>query len=671
MRWLCIIAVLLTGCVDEHHYAPPTNTVEHTVAMVLPPTQEHKELAEWAVQNINSAQTDIRLRLEWHDGQDFAALGRRLQGDDKICAVVGPLHSADVQTMSEAMYAAANHPKPLFAPVASSAELIRKFAYSGNVVSAQKGFLWALTESDISQCEVLLATAKERGARRVALVADDGSIYGKTFCDWFAFQAKELEMEAVGIFKQLPVDADADYLICAPSTGAELQEMLAARGDTPMLFADWAFDPEYLSFMQGAEGVAPYADPSTGFEVAFHERFGRPPYMGEAQIYDALMLAALALYVSEEGENLNDALRRVVSGRVPAQISWQGEGLRESFSQLQQGIGVDIKGASGDLEFDSKVFTNVLQTTYCRWAAYNGHYIIFNYATADSGNRTDDEAASWNWESDGAQEFDNTDAGIAYPPHTDNWAVLVAGSTGWQDYRHQADVLALYQMLKQNGYDDSRIILIMEDDIAYNPKNPHPGQVRTSPLGDNLYENVVRDYRLSELAPADLLPIMRGEASQRLPAVVQSGAGSNVLLFWSGHGRSGALNWGAADYLDRQLFEEMFSDVEFRKCLCLLEACYAGSMARGVSGKGVLLITAAGEFETSKADVVSLDLGVWMSNAFSRTLIETLGTAPAIPLRDLYYTLFRTTVGSHVTVYNDDNYGNLYHLGMREFVVPR
>ena len=49
-----------------------------------------------------------------------------------------------------------------------------------------------------------------------------------------------------------------------------------------------------------------------------------------------------------------------------------------------------------------------------------------------------------------------------------NWAVLVAGSNGWYNYRHQSDVCHAYQILHKNGIPDSNIIVMMYDDIAHN-----------------------------------------------------------------------------------------------------------------------------------------------------------------------------------------------------------
>lgn len=49
-----------------------------------------------------------------------------------------------------------------------------------------------------------------------------------------------------------------------------------------------------------------------------------------------------------------------------------------------------------------------------------------------------------------------------------NYAVLVAGSSGYDNYRHQADVCHAYQILHKNGIPDENIVVMMYDDIAHN-----------------------------------------------------------------------------------------------------------------------------------------------------------------------------------------------------------
>ena len=42
-------------------------------------------------------------------------------------------------------------------------------------------------------------------------------------------------------------------------------------------------------------------------------------------------------------------------------------------------------------------------------------------------------------------------AGSVHASSSDHWAVLVAGSSGYGNYRHQADICHAYQIMKKNG----------------------------------------------------------------------------------------------------------------------------------------------------------------------------------------------------------------------------
>lgn len=70
------------------------------------------------------------------------------------------------------------------------------------------------------------------------------------------------------------------------------------------------------------------------------------------------------------------------------------------------------------------------------------------------------------------------------------WALLVAGSSGYENYRHQADICHAYQILKKGGLKDENIIVFMYDDIAYNVQNPRPGVLINHPNGPDVYYGV-------------------------------------------------------------------------------------------------------------------------------------------------------------------------------------
>lgn len=104
----------------------------------------------------------------------------------------------------------------------------------------------------------------------------------------------------------------------------------------------------------------------------------------------------------------------------------------------------------------------------------------------------------------------------------------------------------------------------------------------------------------------------------------------------------------------------------------MVEACFSGGVMEQCEGlPGMLFITAANKDETSKADIFSEELKVWMSNRFTSTFIEQINADRSISMRDMYYRLFINTVGSHVMVYNANLFDNLYTSDMSEFIIAK
>lgn len=663
------------------------------VAVVLPMSgglQEHWErtldlLRSNVYRASEGIEPGIGLEFEWHneDEEDMSSLAEQLQKDDKVAAVIGGMYSSDAHILEQALCKVG---KPFFT-LSTTEESVRKFSAKGN--------LWAMTETDITQCEVLLTRVSMYGGKSIALIAKD-DLYGKTFTDWVPFIAEELGLEFKGsfvyegdglsIFKEA-CSSGADFLICAPSGIEEIGQIREAsaevaekEGRSPrLLFSDIAFGKDVLSRLgtavEGLEGVSFCSDPDSGFDVAYEKLFNNKPSKCEAQLYDAAMLVFYGLFHNRmtEDETLNESVRHIVKGTETVQGSWMPEDIRQVLSMMSEGRNPDIKGASGSLRFDNKVFTNVICTVYCYYYIYNGEYVINDYNTTTGENRTDSTLAGWNWKATQMQEFEDIPSGVIYPELTGRKAVVIAGSGGWLNYRHQADALNMYRILKNAGYDDDDIILIIEDDLANNPSNPYPGVIMVADGGDNLYEGAVVDYRSSSLEPSDLCDILLGKSSDKLACVLDSSGNDNVFVFWSGHGDNGLLNWGDSKEFTADMAEDLFRDMadcdKFRKMIWFIEACHSGCIGQMCEGvPGMLCITAADPQETSKADVWSTDLMVWMSNRFTYTLHECLSTNPEISIRDLYYRLFINTVGSHVMIYNTENYGSLYTESVAEFL---
>ena len=89
----------------------------------------------------------------------------------------------------------------------------------------------------------------------------------------------------------------------------------------------------------------------------------------------------------------------------------------------------------------------------------------------------------------------------------DLWVLLVAGSNGWFNYRHQADVCHAYQIVHAHGVPDDHIIVMMYDDIAYAKENPTPGMIINHPNGTDVYKGVPKDYVCSAVRPDIFLKV--------------------------------------------------------------------------------------------------------------------------------------------------------------------
>ena len=60
--------------------------------------------------------------------------------------------------------------------------------------------------------------------------------------------------------------------------------------------------------------------------------------------------------------------------------------------------------------------------------------------------------------------------------NADNFAVIVAGSSTYANYRHQADACHAYKIAIKNGIPEKNVILFLVDDVANSHENPFKGQ---------------------------------------------------------------------------------------------------------------------------------------------------------------------------------------------------
>ena len=686
--WLLVAAIaLMHGC-DDPNLEEEQVVRKVKIAVVLPEDSHDRweRIMNLAQKNISEA-TDIHPVFEFYDENipDLMTLAYNLANDESVVSVIGCESEANTEALAYQMSRLKN-PKPMFT-FNTSQELIRKYA--------RMGFMWGFSESDITQSEVLLAQiAADITHREVALIASNSSC-GQTFVDWFAFQTAELGLTPLKICTYNHLSEIAPILeeltslycpiVCVPDSPTEAAEMV--KHTDYGYFSHKAFNQKTLDILKesGAtneysmRGITMVSNPSSGFQDIYEARFGQTPIFGEAQLYDAIMVTCLAYALAAEfATTLNQAVFDLLSVESRQLGGWTRDGIQMAFNQIVTTHSVPaISGAIGKFTFSPEHHTINNYSTYA--VQYMNNYKFYQTDfVSRGGNVSSSEHGAWLWNKVFEQDFDETLVDANLKPCEGNKAVLVAASSGWGNYRHQADILAYYQLLKKNHFTDDDIILIMADDLAYDEKNPYPGQI----FGDNkkqvnLYTDVKVDYKLDQITPFDLKNILLGKSSEKLPVVLDADEHDNVLLLWSGHGSPGALDWNKNQKTINGnfmagLFKEMHSAGKYRKLFGMIEACYAGSVATKCVGvPNLLLMTASNEQETSKAELYDSLWKTYLTNSFTLAALKALQgkNSNYLSIRDLYSETFSQTMGSHVTLYNTENFGNVFFNIVNDYFV--
>ncbi|GEM_PF-6842889 len=718
---LAIVALALTSllcsCSDDGNgtgvSAPetetnePVDTIACNIVVIMPMNNDYSK-AEYE-RLINEVQTTmnsvahnydqaIKINVkEWLDEEtaDIETYMMEHYSDKDIDAFVGPCHAANVDVAAEVLQMGFGT-KPLISPKCSSEEVMRKYA-------DEKGFLWSMVETDVTQTNMLLQVASNYKAKTVSLLAKN-DLYGQTFINWFGYFAHEkgLEVKKVlvyddmedlqGELDRLAEDEAEDLIVFALDALEEkryvLQNLQEWEDGRKMLFTDSFYENEYydeLSNLQnGIEGVSFCASPSTLYAEKYYatnlERATWQPFF-----MDAAMMASLAklMAVNMKTDNLNDMIRLFTNAELKDDLDNMTSSdiikvslhLAIAYSQNQGDKDYDniiqIHGFSNMWSYDPKVYTTPTSSTYCHYNITGPEITPICYYTSD-----DRGEVSWSWVSILDYEEDSTEEVLSLP--NDHWAVVVGCGTGWDSYRFQSDALAFYHLLKDLGYDDDHIVLIEEGDIAQNSKNPTPGVIVNSTIEDaeNLWEDVQIDYHISDLTAQDLTDILLGNQSERVPEVIHSGKDDNITLFWVGHGdqREGLMLRDKV-YWDQDVFKNIIDKVNakgnYQALISIMDACFAGDICKNLDGKEdhMLFITSCMEGEYSHP--AESKGSTWLSNAFSQKLLPYLygGEHRDDGMSKVLVEIRKSVTGQHATVYNASRFYNLGRTSLWSYLI--
>ena len=705
--YIFLLLILLCSCekssmIEGPSYGP-SQWVTAKVAVVLPLSGENGDRARYEricrmfEDNVLKAQYNVeqgvKLQFEWYDEntENIRKLSNKFYDRDDIKAVIGPLKDSNVEIMANVLSGSGI---PMFV-MTSSDDVVRRFSVGTAGVSVKKPFMWSLSETDIVQAQIILAKAGTMGVKNVSVISS-ANPYGNTFNKWVPYYALEMKFDKCDKSQYSSINdlktkiegicaSDAEVLICALNDASEARVVLETVKSNPqspkVYFTGSVFNSSLFesgALAEGAEGFSHYCAPYTGFYSAYQVRFGEIPLPIDAQLYDSFLLSFISFaycHYSGKGMTMNEALASFSNLPLSADKEqfedffweygtpvWDYAGLRDVvMEQVRNGKMPEFNmiGASGNLKFAPDSYTSLVKSTYINWIIRDGRPVALDFID-ERGVKYSSYVGAWDWKTLFDELENNTDSEYGSSIPDGNKAVLICGSEGWYNYRHQADLLYVYNTLKANDYTDDDIILIMRDDIAYHPKNPYKGVIRVSEDGENLYHDVVIDYRADTLDVKDIEDIMTGNGTERLSTVLESTDTDNVLLYWTGHGTNKSFSWletrqKFTDVQMRETVGKMYENKMYQSMLIVAEPCYSGSVVKAIEGIPLVLgFSAADDNESSFADNYSNELGVWMCDRFTFNLMRIFAENPYIDLLNTYKLLNTSTLGSHVQVHNSD-----------------
>ncbi|MCQ2975535.1 MAG: hypothetical protein MJ211_12105 [Bacteroidales bacterium] len=710
---LIFIMLLITSCEKEVDIYVEKNKYysEVKIAIVMPliNDSQSKELIQFALDNLKEGQlmvsdTIVNIKLEYYDESsvDIAQLADSLVNSDDIFAVIGPIKEKNINIMANIF---SKKYKTMITPNLSSESILRRYSVGDSGCSIKEPFLWSICGNDVLYSQVILAKIYSMGYKHISILVPEDD-YGQTFYEYMPFQASELNIKIDDIEYYTPDDnqdltiksqkilnSNTQCVICIANNSRNAKTILENRTNkTPKLFfTDGLFENDITDFVQlteGLEGFALYINPSTGFLQSMENKFGKITGLN-ARIYESIILAGISAICCNKlsEKNPNNILKHLLTNRKNTNISsnaWNSNGISLITSlckyeiQNKDNILGIYHGAIGDLSYDSDTYTTPLESCYAHYLIYEGEKVILDYLSNTGKGKTSNVTTSWNYMAQNIMTSFDDNTNLSYSNLEDKWAVLICGSNGWKNYRHEADVLNVYHLLKSNNFPDDHIIFLMADDIAQNKNNKNPGIIKNNIEGENLYQNFELDYRIDSITSKDINDIFLGIKTNHLPIVLdKTTEHSNILIYWSGHGSEGSfqLDNNNEDYTTEDLcntLKIMSKNKKFRKIMFIAEPCKSSSVLKQIESediKGIIALASSDEHESSFANYWNVDLNVWMSDRFTNCIVNNISKNFNISLRDLYTNVAQNTIGSHVKIYNSKNYGNLSINTAKEFFV--
>jgi glycosylphosphatidylinositol transamidase (GPIT) subunit GPI8 len=186
-------------------------------------------------------------------------------------------------------------------------------------------------------------------------------------------------------------------------------------------------------------------------------------------------------------------------------------------------------------------------------------------------------------------------------------------------------------------------------------------------------KDAVIDYTGDKVSPETLAQVLSGKSSDEAPTVLGSDSKDNVFLYLVDHGLPGQIYFNNNKQLSSDGLNEMVKSMQinkkYRQLFIMVDTCFSESIGEKISAPGVIYFSGAGKDEPSFGAEYDPKLKQWLADEFTFKTLQIIADNPKITIEELYYKSYNKVIGSHVSISNYSNFGDL-KIPINEFIAP-
>ena len=220
----------------------------------------------------------------------------------------------------------------------------------------------------------------------------------------------------------------------------------------------------------------------------------------------------------------------------------------------------------------------------------------------------------------------------------DFWAIIVASSRYWFNYRHSANAVSVYKTMKDLGISDSHIIFMNAIDFSIDSRNNKPGYVMFNSnykyTNDNIdnylfsMDDVQIDYYDEQVNVQAFTRLLTGRVTNHMNSRLDSHKNSSILIYLTGHGGDEFFKFQDNEELSAQelahAFQEMYVMDRYKEIILILDTCQASTMSNYITSSNIFTLASSSKGENSYAYSTNEFLGIATSDRFTYSMYTTM-----------------------------------------------